>query len=470
MNTGFETVIGMEIHTELSTRTKIFCGCSTQFGAEPNSQTCPVCLGLPGSLPVLNRSVVEYALKAALAFHCEINTPCLMERKNYYYPDLPKAYQISQRMLPLGVGGYLEIPSNGVMKQVGMVDVHIEEDTGKSIHGSEAGDPEASLIDYNRSGVPLLEIISKPDLYSVDEAEAYMETMRSILLYLEISDCKMEQGSMRFEASVSLRPAGEEELGTRVEIKNLNSFRSVTSSLRSEIQRQTEILKAGGTITQETMLWDEARGVTESMRSKEFAHDYRYFPEPDLVPIVIDEAWKDRAQASLPELPQARKRRFIDQLGLPEYDARVLTMSKATADFFEEATRLYDKPKVLSNWIMGDFAALLNADNREIQESAVTPQNLTDMLKLVDDGTISGKIAKTVFEEMYRTGTSPRQIVEERGLVQISDTSALEAIVEEVLAENADAVESFRSGKDKSFGFLVGQVMKKSHGKANPQA
>jgi aspartyl-tRNA(Asn)/glutamyl-tRNA(Gln) amidotransferase subunit B len=464
-----EPVIGMEIHTELGTRSKIFCGCSTAFGAEPNTQTCPVCLGFPGSLPVLNRKVVEYGLRAALALHCRINVPCLMERKNYYYPDLPKAYQISQRMSPLGVDGYVEIPVASGTKRVGIIDVHIEEDTGKSIHGSLAGDPDCSLIDYNRSGIPLLEIISKPDMNSVEEAEAYMETVRSIMLYLEISECKMEHGQMRFEASVSLRPKGTTGLGTRVEIKNLNSFRAVVNSLQSEIERQRRVLSAGGQVEQETMLWNEERGVTEPMRSKEFAHDYRYFPEPDLVPIVIDEDWLNRVRAELPELPQARRQRFISDYGLPEYDARVLTSTKATADFFEAAAALYDNAKAISNWMMGDFAALLNTEGKEIQESLVTPDMLTEMLKLIDDGTISGRIAKTVFEEMYRTGKRAGQIVQERGLVQISDVSAIEQFVNEVIAENPDAVENFRRGNEKSLGFLVGQVMKKSRGKANPQ-
>ncbi|NCO33797.1 MAG: glutaminyl-tRNA synthase (glutamine-hydrolyzing) subunit B [Armatimonadetes bacterium CG2_30_59_28] len=467
--TEFEPVIGMEMHTELGTQSKIFCGCSTAFGAEPNTQTCPVCLGLPGSLPVLNRQVVEYGLRAALALHCKVNAPCIMERKNYYYPDLPKAYQISQRMLPLGAEGYVEIPGDGGTKRVGITDAHIEEDTGKSLHGSLAGDPDSSLIDYNRSGIPLLEIISEPDMNSVEDAEAYMETMRSIMLYLEVSDCKMEHGRMRFEASVSLRPKGTTKLGTRVEIKNLNSFRAVTHSLLSEIDRQRKLLGAGVEIVQETMLWDEERGVTEPMRSKEFAHDYRYFPEPDLVPIVIDDAWINRARAVLPELPRARRQRFVREFSLPEYDATVLTSAKASADFFETATGLYDSPKVISNWMMGDFAALLNADGREIQDSSVTPKRLTDMLKMIDGEIISGKIAKTVFEEMYRTGRAPGEIVKEKGLVQISDESAVELIVDEVIAENPDAVENFRGGNEKSIGFLVGQVMKKSRGKANPQ-
>ncbi|MCS6862879.1 MAG: Asp-tRNA(Asn)/Glu-tRNA(Gln) amidotransferase subunit GatB, partial [Abditibacteriales bacterium] len=451
-----------------STKSKIFCGCKVEPLAEPNTQVCPVCLGFPGVLPVLNRQVVEYALKAAVALNCEITTPNVFERKNYFYPDLPKAYQITQRMLPIGRGGWVEIEVNGTTKRIGLQDVHMEEDTGKSFHGEAAGGLDVSLIDFNRSGVPLLEIISQPDMRSVEEAEAYMNTMRQILLYLGISECRMEAGQLRFEASVSLRPQGEEKFGTRVEIKNLNSFRAVTESLKAEIQRQTAILRKGEAVVQQTMLWNEARGITEPMRSKEYAHDYRYFPEPDLVPLVIDAAWIARVKAELPELPRARKQRFIEQYGLPEYDARVLTASKATADFFEACVREHDNPKAVSNWVMGDFAALLNAEGIDISASKVTPRHLAEMLKLIDAGTITGRMAKDIFEEMFRTGRHAADLAREKGGA-IADEAALSSVIEKVIAQNPKAVEDIRAGKDKAYGFLAGQVMKETKGRAHPQ-
>jgi aspartyl-tRNA(Asn)/glutamyl-tRNA(Gln) amidotransferase subunit B len=464
----FEPVIGMELHAELSTKSKIFCGCSAEPLAEPNTQVCPVCLGFPGVLPVLNTQVVEFALRAAVAMNCEITTPNVFERKNYFYPDLPKAYQITQRMLPIGHRGWVEIEVNGETKRVGLQDVHMEEDTGKSFHGEAAGGLDVSLIDFNRSGVPLLEIISQPDLRSVEEAEAYMNTMRQVLLYLGISECRMEAGQLRFEASVSLRPKGEEKFGTRVEIKNLNSFRAVTESLKAEIRRQTELLRKGEEVVQQTMLWNEARGITEPMRSKEHAHDYRYFPEPDLVPLVIDAAWIERVKAALPELPHARKQRFVEQYGLPEYDARVLTASKATADFFEICVKEHDNPKTVSNWMMGDFAALLNETGQDIAESKVTPSHLVEMLKLIDAGTVTGRMAKEIFEEMFRTGRKAADVAQEKGGA-ISDEAELSTAIDKVIANNPKAVEDIRAGKDKAYGFLSGQVMKETKGRANPQ-
>jgi len=464
----FETVIGMEIHVELATQSKVFCGCSTKFGAPPNTNVCPVCLGFPGSLPVLNRSVVEFSLRAALAFHCSLTSPCLFERKNYFYPDLPKAYQISQRMLPLGTNGWVEIETTVGTKRVGISDAHMEEDTGKSLHGGEAGSDAHSLIDFNRAGVPLLEIVSAPDLRSIEEAEAYMETMRSILLYLGISECRMEHGHLRFEASVSLRPFGATEFGTRVEVKNLNSFRAVTGALKAEITRQEKILNSGGTVAQQTMLWDEARGVTAPMRSKEHAHDYRYFPEPDLVPVVIDKAWRSRVERELPELPRARRARFVTQYELPDYDARILTATKASADFFEACVADYGKPKVVSNWMMGELARLLNEAQQELPDTALTPAHVVGMLRLMDDGTISGAVAKRVLEEMFATGAQPADIVEARGLKQVSDDSALAPIIAQVVADHPQVIADLRAGKDRSKQFLVGQVMKATRGRANP--
>ena len=467
--TDFETVIGLEIHAELDTESKVFCSCSTKFGAPPNSQTCPVCLGFPGVLPVLNEKVVELALRAAVAFNCEVGRQNAFERKNYFYPDLPKAYQISQKALPIGRGGWVEIEVGGQAKRVGLVDVHMEEDTGKSVHGDDAGWADKSLLDYNRAGVPLLEIVSQPDMRSIEEAETYMNEMRSILLFLGVSDCKMEQGSLRFEASCSLRPAGSEVLGNRVEIKNLNSFRAVANSLRADLRRQEALLRAGGAVAQETMLWNEEKGVTEPMRSKETSSDYRYFPEPDLVPLEISGEWIARVRAELPELPSARRRRLSEGLGLPEETAEKLTATRATADFFEETLRAHGDARSVANWIIGDFAALLNEDKLEIQESRVTPQCLADLLKLIDDGAISGKQAKEVFAEMYRSGKPPADIVEARGMKQVSDEGQLSDLLDQIIAANPQAVADLKAGNQKTRGFFVGQAMKATKGQANPQ-
>lgn len=465
----YEIVIGMEVHAELLTESKQFCGCPNVALAPPNTAVCPVCLGFPGSLPVLNEKSVELSLRAVLAFHSKINTKCIFERKNYFYPDLPKAYQISQRLLPLGEGGFIEIDvPGGAVKRVGMHDIHMEEDTGKSQHGEAIGDPDSSLVDFNRSGIPLLELVSLPDMRSIEEAEAYMMALRQLLLYLEVSDCKMEQGRLRFEASVSLREHGASEYGTRVEIKNLNSMKSVSNSLKAEIARQEKILDSGGTVQQMTMLWDEASGTTQPMRSKEQAHDYRYFPEPDLVPLDINEAWLQRVREAMPELPRARRQRFQESLGLSAYDAEVLTTTREIADYFESALEDYDKPKSVANWLANELLGRLNAQSKTISESPVAPNQLRDLLKLIDSGAISGKQAKEVFDEMVASGQDAGAIVKAKGIEQISDTGELEAICRRVLENNPQAVQDFLGGKEKSFGSLVGGVMKESKGKANP--
>lgn len=465
MSTPFETVIGLEVHVELHTKSKIFCGCSTSFGAPPNSHTCPVCLGHPGVLPVLNRQAVEFAMKAAMAINCEIAEWCKFDRKNYFYPDSPKAYQISQYDQPIGSNGWIDIEVNGQKKRIGITRLHLEEDAGKLTH-IEGG--FGSLADFNRVGTPLVEIVSEPDIRSPEEAKAYLEKLRAIMQYCEVSDVKMEEGSLRCDANISLRPWGQKEFGTKAELKNMNSFRGVQRGLEYEQMRQTDVLESGGTVVQETRRWDEAQGKTFSMRGKEDAHDYRYFPDPDLVRLHIDEEWKARVRASIPELPDARQARYAEQYGLSSYDAGVLTASKKLADFFEESLKYTSDAKASANWIMGDLLGYLNANNQELDDVKVTGQGLGEMIGLIEKGTISTKIAKTVFKSMMETGKSPQQIVEEQGLVQISDESAIVAIVDQVIAANPQSVEDFRGGKDKAIGFLVGQIMKETKGKANP--
>ena len=465
----YEVVIGLEVHAQLLTRSKIFCGCSTRFGAPPNTQTCPVCLGMPGVLPVLNRSAVEFLMKTALACHCQIAPRCRFARKNYFYPDMPKNYQISQYDEPLAQGGYVEIPTPEGLKPVRLIRIHLEEDVGKSIHGENLDDPRASYVDFNRSGVPLMEIVSEPEISSPEEAKLYLQQLRAILQYLEVCDGNMEEGSFRCDANVSLRPRGARELGTKVEIKNLNSFRHVQRALEYEVRRQTRALDEGERLVQETRLWDANRSVTRSMRSKEFAHDYRYFPEPDLVPLLTTPAWIDQMRVTLPELPDARMQRFVSEYGLPEYDASVLTSSKALADYYEACVALYREPKVVSNWMMVELLRALNRDGMEVEQARVTPTHLADLLKLIDAGTISGTLAKTVFEDMYSTGKSAAEIVQEKGLRQISDEGALLAAIEQILAAHPNEVRDYRGGRDKLFGFFVGQVMKATQGKANPQ-
>lgn len=467
--TEYETIIGLEVHVELKTKSKIFCPSTTEFGGNPNTHVCPVCLGLPGVLPVLNKKVLEYAIRAALALNCEIAEYSKFDRKNYYYPDLPKNYQISQYDLPLARNGYLNIEVNGQTKRIGITRIHMEEDAGKLIHQGTIATSPYSLVDYNRTGVPLIEIVSEPDMRSPEEARAYLEKLKAIIQYTGVSDCKMEEGSLRCDANVSVRPRGSREFGTKTEIKNMNSFKALQRALAYEVERQIAVLQEGGRIIQETRTWDENKGVTLPMRSKEEAHDYRYFPEPDLVPLVIDRQWVEEIGATLPELPDERRNRYIKRYDLPAYDATVLTATKEMADYFEECVALYPNAKAVSNWMMGDLSRLLNAHNMDITRCKVSPRQLTDMLKLMDKGTISGKIAKTVFEEMFATGKDPEQIVQEKGLVQITDEGAIAAVVEEVLAGNAKVVEDYLKGKDRAFGFLVGQVMKATRGKANPE-
>ncbi len=461
----YETVIGLEVHVELHTKTKIFCSCATSFGAEPNSHTCPVCLGHPGVLPVLNRQAVEYAMKAAMALNCEIGDICKFDRKNYFYPDSPKAYQISQYDQPIGLNGWIDIEVGGETKRIGITRLHLEEDAGKLTH-MEGG--FGSLVDFNRVGTPLVEIVSEPDLRSPEEARAYLEKLRSILLYCDVSDVKMEEGSLRCDANISIRPYGQKEFGTKAELKNMNSFRGVQRGLEYEELRQAEVLDTGGRVVQETRRWDDAKERTLSMRSKEEAHDYRYFPDPDLVRLHIDSDWKSRVRATIPELPDSRQKRYVDELGLPEYDAGVITASKKLADLFEEAVAETSDAKAAANWIMGDLLGYLNANGLEIEAVPITGRQLGEMIALIQKGTISGKIAKTVFRSMLETGKSPQAIVEEQGLVQISDEGAIKEIVSRVVDSNPQSVADFKAGKEKAIGFLVGQVMKESKGKANP--
>jgi len=461
----YETVIGLEVHVELHTKSKIFCGCSTSFGAPPNTHTCPICLGHPGVLPVLNRQAVEYAMKAAMAINCEIAEWCKFDRKNYFYPDSPKAYQISQYHQPIGRNGWIDIEVNGETKRIGITRLHLEEDAGKLTH---TGGGQGSLVDLNRAGTPLVEIVSEPDIRSPEEAKAYLEKLRAIMQYCGVSDVKMEEGSLRCDANISLRPRGQQAFGTKTELKNMNSFRGVQRGLEYEQLRQAEELESGRRIVQETRRWDEALGRTVSMRSKEEAHDYRYFPDPDLVRLHIDEAWKARVRASIPELPDARKARYTAEYGLPAYDAGVLTSSVKIADLFEESLKYTTDAKASANWIMGDLLGYLNQNNLEIEDVKLTGQGLGEMIRLIEKGTISTKIAKTVFKAMVETGKSPQQIVEEQGLVQISDEGAILSVVDAVIAANPQSVEDYRGGKEKALGFLVGQVMKETKGKANP--
>ena len=468
MATEFETVVGMEVHVELLTRTKVFCGCLTEFGRPPNTQVCPVCLGMPGSLPVLNKRAFEFAMRAALALNCKIAPRTQFERKNYYYPDLPKNYQISQLRKNLGLDGWLEIEVGGTTKRIGIDNVHLEEDAGKNIHLEHPG-ADYSLVDLNRAGTPLLEIVSNPDLRSAEEAMAYMQVLKNLLEYIEVSDCNMHEGRLRFEANTSVRPAGSEKLGTKVEVKNLNSMKIAAKCIEYETERQIGEITSGGRVIQETRLWDETNHVTQSMRSKEEAQDYRYFPEPDLLEVVIDDEWIERVRAEIPELPEARRKRFIDEFGLSEYDAGVLTAEKALAGYYEAALAAHDNPKTIANWIMTEVLHNLKEDERELADFPVTPEHLGGLIKLIDDNTISGKIAKGVFKDMLNGGGDPSEIVKKKGLAQISDTGAIEKIVDEVIAANPKSVEDFKGGKERALGALVGQVMKATQGKANPK-
>ncbi len=463
----YEAVIGLEVHAQLLTKSKIFCSCSTSFGAPPNTHTCPVCLGMPGVLPVLNRSVVEFAIKMGLATNCTVRPKSVFARKNYFYPDLPKGYQVSQYELPLCEKGWIEIDSEAGTRRIGINRIHMEEDAGKLIH--DEMNP-VSYVDLNRTGVPLIEIVSEPDLRSAEEASAYLKCLRDILVYLEICDGNMEEGSFRCDANVSLRPVGREALGTRTELKNMNSFRNVMRAIEYEIRRQQAILDDGEEIILETRLWNEAKGTTESMRSKEESHDYRYFPDPDLIPVQVGEDWVNEIRAGLPELPVEKRRRFAADYGLPHYDAEVLTSSRHLADYFETAVKDFDQPKAVSNWIMSELMRELKADERDITECPVKPAQLASLLRMVHEGKISGKMGKSVFETMYKSGRGPEDIVREQGLEVVSDTGQLAALIDEVMAANPGQVAEFRAGKDKLIGFFVGQIMKKTKGQADPKA
>jgi aspartyl-tRNA(Asn)/glutamyl-tRNA(Gln) amidotransferase subunit B len=462
----FETVIGLEVHAQMLTDTKIFCNCSTKFGSAPNSHTCPVCLGMPGVLPVLNKKVVEYAMKMALATNCTINPSNSFARKNYFYPDLPKGYQISQYAYPLAEHGYIMLEGNGEQRKIGITRIHMEEDAGKLIHDDVN---PVSYVDLNRTGVPLIEIVGEPDIRSPEEAAEYLRRLHEILVYLEICDGNMEEGSFRCDANVSIRPKGQKEFGTRTELKNMNSFRNVQRALEYEVKRQQYLVENGEKIIQETRLWDDAQGATNPMRSKEEAHDYRYFPDPDLVPVMVDEAWVSQIRLGMPELPQAKRERFVNEYQIPAYDAGVLTADKALAEYYEEVVKLCGKPKMVSNWVMGDVLKFLNEDKRGIRECPISARSLADMIILIEEGTISGKIAKEVITDMYETGKTPQNIIKEKSLVQITDEGELVKTVTAIIAANPKQLADYRGGKEKLFGFFVGQVMKATQGKANPQ-
>ncbi|MBN2645720.1 MAG: Asp-tRNA(Asn)/Glu-tRNA(Gln) amidotransferase subunit GatB [Desulfuromonadaceae bacterium] len=467
MRKHYEVVIGLEVHVQLTTQTKIFCGCSTEFGNSPNSQTCPVCLGLPGALPVLNRQVVENAIMAGLATNCRIAPRSIFARKNYFYPDLPKGYQISQFELPICEHGHLMIETEaGGEKRIGITRIHMEEDAGKLLHSDDPG--TGSRVDLNRACTPLLEVVSEPDMRSSDEAIAYLKKLRQIVMYLGVCDGNLEEGSFRCDANVSVRPWGQQEFGTRAELKNINSFRFIKEAIEYEIDRQIDIVEEGSKVVQETRLFDSNAGTTRSMRGKEEAHDYRYFPDPDLVPLVIDEAWIARVREGLPELPEAKTRRFVEDFRLPAYDAEVLTAERALAEYFEACAALHKDAKMCSNWIMGEVQRKLNDDGRSIVDCPVSPQLLCGVLTRISDNTISNKIAKTVFEEMWTSGKDADTIIDEKGLKQVTDTGAIEKMVDDVIAANPAQAQEFSEGKDKLLGFFVGQVMKSSKGKANP--
>jgi aspartyl-tRNA(Asn)/glutamyl-tRNA(Gln) amidotransferase subunit B len=464
----YEAVIGLEVHAQLLTKSKIFCSCSTAFGAEPNSHACPVCLGMPGVLPVLNRTVVDYALRMALATHCQPAPLSQFARKNYFYPDLPKGYQISQYEKPLAEHGYMEVRlEDGHTRHIGITRIHMEEDAGKLIHDDQK---PLSYVDFNRTGVPLIEIVSEPDIRSPEEAVAYLKALRDILVYLEISDGNMEEGSFRCDANVSVRSVGETRFGTRAELKNMNSFRNVQRALAYEIERQIQLLRGGGKVIQDTRLWDEERQITYSMRGKEEAHDYRYFPDPDLVPIRVDRAWLEKIRKALPELPDVKRARFISQYGLREKDAEVLTSSKQLADYYEAAVALFKDPRQVANWVNGELLRELHRDERSITECPITPEKLASMLQLLEEGKISRRIGQQLFEEMYRTGQAPETIVQRRGWSVVSDLEALQKLVEQVVSEHPDEVETFCSGKEKLLGFFMGQIMKRTQGQADPKA
>ncbi len=462
---NYETVIGLEVHAELKTKTKIYCGCPNEFGGETNTHCCPICTGMPGVLPVLNKTVVDYAIKAGLATNCEITHIGKQDRKNYFYPDLPKAYQTSQYDLPICKNGHVDIVVDGVKKSIGITRIHIEEDAGKLLHEATAG----TLVDYNRCGVPLIEIVSEPDMRSADDAKAFLETLKAILEYTEVSDCKMQEGSLRCDVNVSVRPVGQKEFGTRTEMKNVNSFRAAYRAIQYEVKRQIAELEAGNEIVQETRRWNDELGQTTSMRSKEEAHDYRYFPEPDLVSIVIDDNWVDSIRKNMPELPNARKEKYTTQYGLSEYDAEQITLSKALSDYFQACVDLGATPKAVSNWILSDISKILNEKGIEPADIPVSAENLAKLIALIEKGTISNTAGKKVIEALFENNRDPEEIVKELGLVQISDEGELRTIVNEIIDANPQSVADFKAGKDKAIGFIVGQTMRATKGKGNPQ-
>lgn len=465
MREDYEVIIGLEVHAELATKTKIYCGCSTEFGSDPNTHCCPICTGMPGVLPVLNKKVVEYAVKMGLATNCEIARFSKQDRKNYFYPDLPKAYQTSQYDLPLCEHGYVEFMVGDQKKRVGITRIHIEEDAGKLIHDPYTGD---TLVDFNRCGVPLIEIVSEPDIRSAEEAVGYMQTLKSILEYLEICDCKMQEGSLRCDVNLSVRKKGETKFGTRTETKNLNSFKAIARSIEYETERQIKELENGGKIYQETRRWDDDKGIGYAMRTKEDAHDYRYFPEPDLAPIVLSDEYINGIKESLPEMPNVRKHRYIEEFGLPEYDAEQITNSKHMAEFFDKAVKTCGNAKLVSNWLMSDVARILNEQEIDITEAKFTAEQLGHLISLIEKNVISSAIAKKVFEDMAQSGKDPESIVEEKGLKQVTDEGAIRDIVIKVLDLNPASVADYLAGKERAMGFIVGQTMKESHGKANP--
>jgi aspartyl-tRNA(Asn)/glutamyl-tRNA(Gln) amidotransferase subunit B len=466
----YEAVIGLEVHVQLATRSKIFCACPTGFGAPPNTNVCPVCLGLPGALPVMNRQAVEMAMKAAMALSCQVRAFSRMARKNYFYPDLPKGYQISQYDQPVAEHGYVEIAPGGNRKRIGVTRVHLEDDAGKSLHEGFRDSDRYTYVDLNRCGTPLIEIVSEPDMRSSDEAYEYLTELKQVLQYIEVSTCDMEKGHLRCDANVSVRPLGQKEFGTKAEVKNLNSFRFLKQALDYEILRQVSLVESGGRVMQETRLYDPDRGETMGMRSKEHAHDYRYFPEPDLLPLTISDEWRDRVKSEMTELPAQKRARFVEVYGLREYDAQVLTATRDLSEYFEQSAEVSGDPRSAANWVMGDLAAALNAEGKQIVDSPVSAAHLGELVALISKGEISGKMAKEIFQKMLASGESAQAIVDREGLRQISDTGALEAIVAQVLAQNPKQAEQYKSGKTQVLGFLVGQVMKASRGQANPAA